>query len=112
MNFTISDTMAWLSCEPVSGMSTSPFDKKSIVVKYTTVSLAEGNYTGCITISNAKREQKSIVVMLMITKPGFGLSTTTIMDTCQEGLNPNSKGFSVFNSGTGMLKFKVSANVT
>jgi len=76
LSYTITDNKGWLSCSPTSGTSTGVDDDDVITVNYSTSSLAAGNYSGVITVSdpNAANNPQTISVSLTVTQPSITLS--------------------------------------
>ena len=74
LNYTISDDVAWLACDPASGTSTGEHD--TITVNYTTSGLALGTHSAIITIeaAGADNTPQTISVSLDVTPPTTGMS--------------------------------------
>jgi hypothetical protein len=70
LNYNISDDVGWLSVSPTSGAVTDA--AHAIAVKYATVGLAAGTYSGTITVSgpNAVSDPQTITVTLTVTPVG------------------------------------------
>lgn len=68
LTYSISDNAAWLSCIPANGSSTGEQD--TITVAYDTASLAPGNYSGTITISDPAADNSPRTIPVALTVQG------------------------------------------
>jgi hypothetical protein len=69
LSYTISESIAWLSCTPTSGTSTG--ERDTITVNYGTASLAPGTYNGTITVSTTggSASPQTVMVTLNVSVP-------------------------------------------
>jgi len=84
LNYTISDSVAWLSCSPTTG-SCSGATRNTITVTYAATSLSAGTYNGTITISDpaAANSPQTIPVTLTVTAAGTTTSPSGATDIPQ-----------------------------
>ncbi len=107
LNYSISDNVSWLTCNPVSGSSTGEHD--AITVSFATSGLSPGAYSGAITIgaSGASNTPQTIVVTLAVTPPAICCSVESLRNTCQAGSNAALQSFEVWTSGPKALNYSI-----
>jgi len=111
LDYTVSESLSWLSCTPASGTSTGEHD--TITVNYTTAGLAPGTYNGTITVtgSGASGSPQTVAVTLTV-RPAVDIvyvtacvSNCTSTTTCGSGpnvdYNPNTGGLIYNDMGFG-----------
>jgi len=64
LNYAISDNVSWLSCTPISGISTGEHD--TVQVAYASAGLSTGVHSATITISSAGTATKYVIVSLNV----------------------------------------------
>jgi acid phosphatase len=71
LNYSITDDAAWLDENPVSGTASCEVD--TITVSYSTASLAQGNYSATITITDAdaSNSPQTIAISLTVLPPAY-----------------------------------------
>ncbi|HOX05006.1 MAG TPA: Ig-like domain-containing protein, partial [Planctomycetota bacterium] len=108
LNYTISDDVAWLACDPISGDSTGEVD--SITVHYDAGALAPGTYNAVITVTSADADNspRTIAVTLTVTTPHMVLNKTTLSQSCLQGADATAQTFTVRNSSPGTMNYTVS----
>jgi len=113
LNYTISDDATWLDVNPKNGTAAQG-EENSHTVIVDISGLAEGTYTGKITITddNASNSPMTVTVTLNVTKqppPEIQVSPTSLSFSAKEGgTNPSSQSISIKNSGQGTLNYTIS----
>jgi outer membrane protein assembly factor BamB len=114
LEYTITQDQTWFSCTPTSGTSTGEPD--TITVNYTTSALAEGTYTGTITVTapGATGSPRTIAVSLTVTAnpPVLYVTPTSLSPSCQQGQNAANQSFTVRNTGGGTLSYTITQDQT
>lgn len=114
LNYTISDDVTWLACNPASGVSTGQQD--SITVNYSTSSLGIGTHTATITVSSADAHntpQTINVTLTVVTSfPALSVNPTSLTPSCMQGNDASAQTFIVSNSGSGAFNFTVVDDAT
>jgi formylglycine-generating enzyme required for sulfatase activity len=113
LNYSVSESISWLSCNPTGGTSTG--ERDTIAVNYTTAGLPAGNYSGTITVtaSGAGGSPQTVTVSLrVIPAPELSASPTTLNQGCRPGQNAASQYFEVWNSGGDTVDYTVSENIS
>jgi hypothetical protein len=110
LDYAVTWDAAWLNVTPTSGSSRG--EEKSHTVSVNSSGLAEGTYSGLITVADsyATNNPLNIKVTLSVSKempPVIGLSTSQISFSATVGQNPSPKSFGVRNSGEGTLSYQI-----
>jgi len=114
LNYSISDDVGWLSCNPDNGTSTGEAD--TITVTYLTASLSPGTYNATISVTDAgaTNSPQTIAVTLTVNvRPAtITLDPMSLSPSCDEGSNPANDSFTVQNTGgSTTLNYSISDNV-
>lgn len=111
LNYTITSSVDWITCAPMTGDSANVNDKDTINVAYNTELLLPGTYSGTITISDplASNNPQVIEVTLVVQKPELMVNKNEITAVSDVGLNASPQAFEVWNvaSGGGTITFTV-----
>ena len=114
MDFTVSDSAAWLSCSPASGSSSG--EQVLITVNYATGGLPLGTHNAVITITSpgASNSPLTVPVSVQVVPPSpiINLSPVTLNPTNMQGKNALPLTFDVWNTGTGTLNYTITKDVT
>ncbi len=110
LNYTITWNVSWLNVSPAGGSSEG--DENSHSVSVTSAALAEGTYSGIITVADsyATNNPQEVRVNLTVSKtppPVIGLNTTQLSFVAGVGQNPSPKSLGVRNSGGGTLSYQI-----
>jgi hypothetical protein len=110
LNYTVTWDAQWLNVSPASGSSGG--EEKSHTVSVSSAALAEGTFSGMITIadSHATNNPQTVKVTLNVSKtppPVIGLSTTQLSFAATVGQNPSPGSLGVRNSGGGTLSYQI-----
>ncbi len=110
LSYSIGDDVSWLACTPSSG--TSAGEPDGILVTFATSGLSVGSYSATITVSapGASNTPQTIPVHLIVEEPPppiVTLSTTSLVNTCEEGSNAPTHRFEIWNGGGGALDYVV-----
>jgi hypothetical protein len=116
LNYTVSVDADWLFVSPESGSTTGPAD--TITVQYETASLAAGTYAATISVSDpeATNDPQSISVGLTIraagSRPTISLNKASLTPSARRRTNPRSDTFTVRNTGSGTLNYRITDNAS
>ncbi len=112
LNWSVSDSAAWLTLSPASGTAPS-----SATASVSTSGLTAGTYNATITVAatGATNTPQTVPVTLTVTAapvpPTIGLSPSSLSFTgAQGGANPANQTLSVTNTGGGTMSWSVSDN--
>ena len=113
LNWSVSDDAEWLSENPTSGSSTSPYDATSVTVSVNTAGMSDGNYSANITITapGASNSPQIVPVSLHISSAAPQISfTPEILNFTAVGGGsiPPNKTLGIWNSGIEILNWSVS----
>jgi hypothetical protein len=109
INYTISDTAAWLSCSPTTGSSAG--ESNLISVSYNTSTLTAGVYNASITVNapGASPASATIPVSLTVNPPPFlSVSVATLVTNAIAGMTGPQTSFKINNTGSGALTYSLS----
>ena len=72
LNWSVSDDAAWLSENPTSGNSTSPYDTTSVSISVNTAGMSDGDYSANVTITapGASNSPQTVLVSLHVGEIG------------------------------------------
>jgi len=109
LNWTVSDNAGWLSCNPGSGSGSGV-----VTVSVNAAGLTAGTYNAVISVSdaNASNSPQTVSVTLTVSDaaPTIMLNPTNLSFNMTCNGAPQSKTFSIGNSGGGNLNWTVSDN--
>lgn len=103
LQWSISEEMDWLVCEPENGTTTN--EVSSVVVNVYRTGLERGNYTGTIVISS---NGGSLNIPVSMEVGGIGLEVTP--EEVNFGSLTNSLQLTLKNNGTGTLEYSVKSS--
>lgn len=103
LQWSISEEMDWLACEPESGTTTN--EVSSVVVNVYRTGLERGNYTGTIVVSS---NGGSLNIPVSMEVGGVGLEV--IPEEVNFGSLTNSLRLTLKNNGTGTLEYSVKSS--
>lgn len=108
LNFTISDNVTWLECSPSNETSTGVKDSQEIIITYETSTLPVAIHNATIMITSPGLATKSFDISLdLLPRPQPEVSSTSIINYCEQGMNATTDSFYVWNSGSGTLNFNI-----
>ncbi|UCG94242.1 MAG: BACON domain-containing protein, partial [Candidatus Aerophobus sp.] len=113
MSYIVEEGVAWMSASPLSGTSTGEWDP--ITVKVDITDLAEGKYSGTITVksSEATNSPVQLPVTLEVKKGAYArikLNKTSMTFRIQKGQSTyDSKNFQIKNGNAGTLHYQLSS---
>lgn len=119
MDYTITDNVDWLECEPASGTSTTDpitriADRDQIFVVYDTDGLDAGTYSAKITISNpvATNNPVELDIVLVVENPLIAVNKTNLVASYDpvNGTLTGDQAFSTWNDGSGSLRYTMSSD--
>lgn len=112
LQWSASESLAWLSLSPTSGTTTTEAD--SVTVSFATTGLAQGTYTGSITVSATDLPSQTIAVTLDVGPPPSALlvTPTALAATTVQGQSPAAQTFTIRNGGGGTLAWSVAESAT
>ena len=109
-NYTISESIAWLTVSPMSGGPVPPTATETVSVNIS--GLSPGTYEGDITITapGASGSPQTVHVTLEILgNPTLSLSPNNLTFVAEiGGLNPPNQSFQISNSGGGSFSYSIS----
>jgi hypothetical protein len=113
LSYTISTDSSWLAVNPSSGTSSGEEKLHNVIIDIT--GLAEGNYSGFITIAdpNASNSPQKAKVNLKVSKeplPEIAVSPTQFTFKTTAGQNPSSQSLGISNGGGGTLNYAITWN--
>jgi len=113
LTYTVSDDVAWLSCNPNSGSSEG--ERDIITVSFSTASLPPGMHYASIAVSDpgATNSPKHVDVTLTV-RPRvaeIGCQPTSLSNSCEQGQNASSQTFEVWNAGRETLSYVIADDV-
>ena len=113
LNWTLSESTDWLSCNPTSGTQGDNF-----TVSVSPTGLTAGSYSGDITVSaaGAAGSPKTVTVNFTVSdnnNPVLSVSKSQLSFSYTiGGSTPTNQAFSVTNSGTGDLNWTLAENIS
>lgn len=116
LEYTLSSDTAWLSFTPANGTSTGQIIEHAIAVDKSGLQAQNDPYTATITITSnqAYNNPQSVTVNLNVSEeppPEIWTSTKQLTFNAQEGgSNPSSQTLTIKNTGSGTLKYQLTAN--
>ncbi len=113
INYTISESISWLSVSPTSGTSKSTTDQKTHTITYNTNILPLGDYTGNITVSDASSGTSKIVKVVTHVVSGSYIadSTNSITQTIVAGENASPVNIQIWDGNFTSLD-SINVNIT
>jgi hypothetical protein len=110
LNYEISWDASWLNVAPANGNSNG--EERTHTVSVNSAALAEGNYSGMITITDpaATNNSQKVKITLTVSKAPpslIGLNATQLSFTVTVGQNPSPQLLGIRNSGSGTLNYQV-----
>ncbi|WP_300672178.1 M6 family metalloprotease domain-containing protein [Desulfoluna sp.] len=108
LDYTISESLPWLSLDVGSGTATTEPD--FITLTYDTDSLAAGNYAGTLTVTDAgaSNSPQTIHVALIVNAPVILATSTPSLDKSLSAGTSVTDSFSIANDGGGTLRYTLS----
>jgi hypothetical protein len=114
LQYTITKNAAWISqVSPTSGTSTGEND--TIQVTYSTASLAPGDYSAEITVTDGGASNSPLripVDLTVLPAPNILRTPSSISVTVKQGTDPAPPTFTVRNNGGGILSYSITDNRT
>jgi fibronectin type 3 domain-containing protein len=113
MDYTVTWKAPWLSVSPGSGECTDEQDVLS--VSYNASTLTPGSFRDTITVeaTGAEQSPREVTVTLTISEaplPLISLNVDTLAITVRKSSSPPPSRVTVYNSGTGVLRYSVAAD--
>lgn len=105
LQYVIESDSAWLSPSPASGTSVAETD--TITVNYITEALAEGDYTGHLTVTapDCTNSPQVVTVNLKVAHPTIAVDRPVIRVIKSPGGNPSPVTFKLSNGGAGTISY-------
>ncbi|NOT95058.1 MAG: choice-of-anchor D domain-containing protein [Nitrospira sp.] len=109
LNWSVSDSAAWLTASPTSGAGNG-----SVTLTVATGTLTAGSHTGTVTIAATGATSVTIPVTFAVTAPpAIGMSPSSLSFTAQQGGgNPAAQTLNISNTGGGTLSWSASLDTT
>jgi len=105
LNYTISETVPWLSVDPASGSSNGLTDSNTHTINFTTTDLPGGTYETVIQILSPEADNSpyEIPVMINVIRPQLSTGSNLISVTTREGQNADNGSLEIWNSNSGVI---------
>ena len=105
LNYTISETVSWLSVDPVSGSSNGLTDSNTHTINFSTTDLPGGTYETVIQIQSPEADNSpfEIPVTLNVIRPRLSTGSNLISVTTREGQNADNGSLDIWNSNSGVI---------
>ena len=114
--FSITDSVAWLNCDPLIGASLDVTDKQIIDINYNVSGLSLGSHSGTIEIAaiNAcnNSPQNIYVELTVVPVETIAVDSTGLTVAVGQGFNPADQSFNIWNSGLGTLTYSIADDQT
>ena len=109
LNWSVSDSAAWLTASPTSGTGNG-----AVTLTATTSTLTASSYTGTVTIAATGATSVIIPVTFVVAAPpAIGMSPSSLSFTAQQGGgNPAAQTLNISNTGGGTLSWSASLDTT
>ena len=109
LNWSVSDSAAWLTASPTSGAGNG-----SVTLTVATGTLPAGSHTGTVTIAATGATSVTIPVTFVVAAPpAIGMSPSSLSFTAQQGGgNPVAQTLNISNSGGGTLSWAATPDTT
>ncbi|HAA87053.1 MAG TPA: hypothetical protein DCE22_02290, partial [Verrucomicrobiales bacterium] len=105
LNYTISETVPWLSVDPVSGSSNGLTDSNTHTITFSAADLPGGTYETVIQILSPEADNSpfEIPVTLNVIRPRLSTGSNLISVTTREGQNADTGSLDIWNSNSGVI---------
>ena len=109
--FSMSDDAAWITVNPLTGVSLNSSDRQAVTVNYTTSALNNGVYNQNVTITSLGRcnnsPQTIPIAITVFPVEVIAHDSTGINVTAGYGQNPANDSFEIWNAGQGTLAYTI-----
>ncbi len=105
LNYTISETVPWLSVDPVSGSSNGLTDSNTHTITFSAADLPGGTYETVIQILSPEADNSpfEMPVTLNVIRPRLSTGSNLISVTTREGQNADTGSLDIWNSNPGVI---------